>query len=57
MGDFILKSRPCRDFLRLMDMDEDANYTRNLDAVIEMWAKRWFKLDREKLEKEIDLYM
>lgn len=52
-----LKSRPCRDFLFLMDMDEDADYVDNLRVVIESYKKRWIEIDKEQLEKEIDFYM
>lgn len=52
-----LKSSPCSDFLFLMDSDEDPNYTENLNIVIRSYEKRWIKINREELEKEIDLYM
>jgi len=52
-----IKSIPCRDFLYLMDKGEDPNYTKNLKIVIDSFEKRWIKIDQEKLEKEIDLYM
>ncbi len=40
-----------------MDIDEDANYTANLEAVIADYAKNWITIDREKLEAEIAEYM
>lgn len=52
-----IKSRPCRDFLWLMDMSEDPNYQENLECVIDSYRKRGIKINKEELEKEIDLYM
>lgn len=52
-----LKSRPCRDFLFLMDQSEDPSYTKNLKAVIESYKKRGIKINQEELEKEIDIYI
>lgn len=40
-----------------MDLDEDANYTANLEAVIANYAKDWIIIDRKKLEAEIAIYM
>ena len=52
-----IKSRPCADFLRLMDLTEDPSYAQNLLAVIDSYKKRWIEINKEDLEKEIDIYM
>ena len=52
-----LKSRPCRDFLMLMDSSEDATYCNCLKIVIDSYKKWWIEISQEKLVKEINIYM
>ena len=53
----ILKSIPCRDFLFLMDQEEDPKYEENIRVIIESFKKRWITINKEKLEEEINLYI
>lgn len=47
------KSKEASEVLQLMDAEEDPDYEKSLKAVL----KKYPKVDRKKLEKELDKYI